>query len=126
MKKLLFAAALVVMTGINSLATPRIVLEDKKENYVQSETGYTLHFKLVASGQEFVTIMEQVQSLADRVTMNVSEGSGGAYDCIMVINHQNQPEYVHKMLVAIGIEELEYNGHVEGLDAIIQILYSYL
>jgi hypothetical protein len=126
MKKLILASFLLLAAGIQSIAAPRIVLEDKKENYTQTETGYSLQFKLIASSSELSEIMAQVSSISDRVTMNLSEGSGNTYDCAFTVNHQNQPEYVHKMLLAIGIADLEYKGEVASLDAIIQILYSYL
>lgn len=126
MKKLIFASFLFLAAGIQSIAAPRIVLEDKKENYAQTETGYNLQFKLVANAEELSSIMAEVANHADRIAMQLSEGSNGTYDCLFSVNHQNHPEYVHKMLLSIGISELEYKGQIQSLDTIVQILYSYL
>lgn len=126
MKKLILASFLFLALGIQSIAAPRIVLEDKKENYVQTETGYSLQFKLLATSTELSAIMAEVQNQADRIGLQLSEGSGNTYDCVFTVNHQNHPEYVHKMLLSIGITDLEYKGTVQALDTIIQILYSYL
>lgn len=124
MKKILLLSLLMV--GLVSFSAPRIILEDQKDHYVQTETGYNLQFKLVANGDEIQSIMAQVQNMSDRLSLQLSEGSNQTMDCVFVINHQNQPEYVHKMLVYIGIADLEYKGNVQPLETIIDILKSYL
>lgn len=118
--------AICIVTSLQALAAPRIILEDKKENYTQTETGYILNFKLVCTSDELVKINGEVQSMADRLAIQVAEGSNNTRDCIFTINHQNQPEYVYKMLLSIGIADLEFKGNVQSLDTIVQILYSYL
>lgn len=126
MKKVILASLLFIAAGIQSIAAPRIVLADNKDHYHQTETGYTLEFKLIATSAELSEIVAQTATIADRATLNLAEGSGNTYDCYFVVNHQNQPEYVHKMLLTMGIADLEYKGNVQSLETIIQILYSYL
>ncbi len=126
MKRLLIITAICIVTSLQSLAAPRIILADAKENYTQTTTGYILNFKLVCTSDELVKINGEVQSLSDRLAIQVAEGSDNTRDCVFTINHQNQPEYAYKMLLSIGIADLEYKGNVQSLDTIIQILYSYL
>lgn len=126
MKRILLTALVLLVSTLGVLATPRMILEDKKENYVQSETGYTLHFKLKASSSEMTEIAQNISNLSSKLTMTMAESTDEIHDCVLTINHQNQPEYVHKMLLSIGIGEIEYKGNVKSLDSIIEILYSYL
>lgn len=126
MKRLLMIVAISVVTTVQALAAPRIILEDRKENYTQTPTGYVLTFKLKCTADELVKINGEVQSMADRLSLQLAEGSGDTQDCVFTINHQNQPEYAYKMLLSIGIADLEYKGNVQSLDTIIEILYSYL
>lgn len=126
MKKILFIATLVFSFAVQTMAAPRLVMEDKKENYTQTETGYILNVKLICTPEELTEINSQVQNLADRLSIQFAEGSNGTYDCVITVDHQNQPEYVHKMLLAIGIADIEYKGEVRSLDAVIEILYSFL
>lgn len=126
MKKIILTSIILLAVNMLSLASPRMILEDKKENYVQNETGYVIHFKLQASSDEMSAMTAKVSELADRLTLSMSEGVNNLHDCVLTLNHQNQPEYVHKMLLSIGIGDLEYKGIVQSLDNIITILYSYL
>lgn len=126
MKKILIAAVICVITSLQAVAAPRIILEDARENYKQTETGYILLFKLKSTSEELVKINNEVQAQSDRLSFQVAEGSNDTYDCVFTIDHQNQPEYVYKMLLSIGIADLEYKGNIQSLDTIVQILYSYL
>lgn len=122
--------SLIVFVGLlNSqtlFANGKIVLEDNKENYTQTETGYILKFNLVATKSEVSEIKGKVSEMADRLSLEMTQGENNTHDCVFTINHQNQPEYVHKMLLMIGIDAIEFKGQTLPLDSIIEILYSYL
>lgn len=126
MKKTLLTLLVCTFVAIQSFAAPRIILEDNKDNYTQTTTGYILNFKLVSTSEEFVQISEQVESMSDKLKLQIAEGSSGAVDCTLTINDDNRPEYVYEMLKTIGIADLEYKGKVQGLETIVQILQSYL
>lgn len=125
MKGIFFTALFSLMTLV-ATAAPRIILEDNQTHYQQTAKGYILQFKLVATQPEYNAMMDQVAGLADRLTMQTTEDSDGTFNCVFTVNHQNQPEYVHKMLVSIGVAELEYKGNIQSVDTIIDILKSYL
>ena len=122
--------SLIVFVGLlNSqtlFANGKIVLEDNKENYTQTETGYILKFNLVATKSEVSEIKGKVSEMSDRLTLEMTQGENNSHDCVFTVNHQNQPEYVHKMLLMIGIDTIEFKGKTLPLDSIIEILYSYL
>jgi len=126
MKYLKLIAIGCLLASQTLYANGKIVLEDKKENYTQTETGYILKFNLVATKSEMVEIKEKVADLADRLTLEITKGDNNSNNCIFTLNHQNQPEYVHKMLLMIGIDSIEYKGETLPLDNIINILYSFL
>ena len=126
-KKSIIALFVLVFMSANSLlANPIIFLEDKAENYIQTETGYVLNFTLKANSQEFDAIKNKALDLADRVTFETSTLTDDSYGCTFTINHQNQPEYAYKMLLSCGFSDLSYKGQTYSLDKIIEILYSYL
>lgn len=101
-------------------------LEDKAENYEQTETGYVVNFSLNATQNELTSINQGVEKLSDRLTLTTNTLSNNMYKCVLVVDHQNQPEYVHKMLLSIGIDSLNYKGENFQLIKIIEILKSYL
>ncbi len=108
-----------------SLAAPKISLEDDKNNYTQTENGYVVKFKLTATSSELNSINLKVEDLKDRLSMTRQELGDNQYNCVFTVNHQNNPEYVYKMLLSIGINTLEYKGQTHSIDKIIEILYSY-
>lgn len=114
-----------VILSTSSYAGNKIILEDNKDNYTQTETGYILHFKLVATSEELATINSSVADLADRLTLVTTPVEVSVFDCVFTVDHQNQPEYVYKMLLSIGITTIEHKGTVLPLDKIIEILYAY-
>lgn len=125
MKKIFLIATFFLAISLETFAAPRIILEDNKDNYTQTETGYILNVKLICTPEELVAINAEVQNYSDRLAVEVAEGSNGTYDFLVTVQHQNQPEYIYKMLMAIGISDLEYKGEIKSLDAIVEILYSY-
>jgi len=126
MKYLKLIAVGCLLASQTLYANGKIVLEDKKENYTQTETGYILKFNLVATKSEISEIKEKVADLADRLTLDITKGDNDSNNCVFTLNHQNQPEYVHKMLLAIGIDAIEFKGETLPLENIIKILYSFL
>jgi len=127
LKNTFFTLFVLVFLSTNSLfANPIIFLEDKAENYTQTETGYVLNFTLKANTQEFDAIKNKALDLADRVTFETSILGDNSYGCTFTINHQNQPEYAYKMLLSCGFSDLNYKGQTYSLDKVIEILYSYL
>lgn len=107
------------------LANPVIILQDKADNYEQTETGYILNFNLTANQQELEIIKNKALGLSDRVTFETSKIGDNEYGCTFTINHQNQPEYAYKMLLSCGFSDIIYKGQTYGLDKIIEILHSY-
>lgn len=126
MKFLKLIAVGCLLASQTLYANGKIVLEDKKENYTQTENGYILKFNLVATKSEIAEIKDKVADYADRLTLEMSQGQDNANNCVFTVNHQNQPEYVHKMLLMIGIDSIEFKGETLPLDNIIDILYSFL
>ena len=51
--------------------------------------------------------------------------SDGHYKCVFTVDHQNQPEYVHKMLLSAGFDQVKYQDQTYGLDKVVEILYSF-
>lgn len=101
-------------------------LEDKSENYEQTETGYVVNFNLSATQNELLSINQDVEKLSDRLTLTTSLLTSNMYKCVLVVDHQNQPEYVYKMLLSIGVDRLNFKGEDFDLIKIIEILKSYL
>lgn len=126
MKYLKLIAICCILASQTLYANGKIVLEDKKENYTQTETGYILKFNLVATKSEVTEIKDKVSDLSDRLTLDMTQGQDNSNNCIFTVNHQNQPEYVHKMLLMIGIDSIEFKGETLPLANIIDILYSFL
>ena len=126
MKYLKLIAVGFLLASQTLYANGKIILEDKKENYTQTETGYILNFNLVATKSEISEIKGKVADYSDRLTLEMSQGQDNTNNCVFTVNHQNQPEYVHKMLLMIGIDSIEFKGETLPLDNIIDILYSFL
>lgn len=118
---LLFA----IVFSTSSFAGSKIILEDNKNNYTQTETGYILNFDLVATAEEFAAISGKVAEMSDRLSLEAQLSPNSTYKCVFTVDHQNQPEYVYKMLLSIGITSIEHKGTVLPLDRIIEILYAY-
>ena len=102
-----------------------INLEDKAENYTQTETGYILHFELNATTDEYLKITEKISALSDRLKMVSTGPINNVYTCEFTVDHQNQPEYVYKMLLSIGIQGIYYKGENFEIIKIVDILKSY-
>ena len=126
MKYLKLIAVGFLLASQTLYANGKIILEEKKENYTQTETGYILKFNLVATKSEISEIKGKVADYSDRLTLEMSQGQDNTNNCVFTVNHQNQPEYVHKMLLMIGIDSIEFKGETLPLDNIIDILYSFL
>jgi hypothetical protein len=125
-KKIILSIAFFVTLFTNVIyANPTLLLDDKADNYKQTETGYVLNFNLTANQQEFETIKNNALNLSDRVTFETTKIGDNKYGCTFTINHQNQPEYAYKMLLSCGFSDITYKGQTYGLDKIIEILYSY-
>lgn len=124
--KLFKAFALTISLGAYTLfANPIIKLSEDKSDYEQTETGYVLKFDLEATADELKTIQANIADLSDRVKMTTELKANGDFACVYMVDHQNQPEYVYKMLLANGFDGIIYQGKAESLSKIVDILYSY-
>jgi hypothetical protein len=119
------AIATGLMLSTSTFADPILVLADKAENYTQTETGYTLHFELSATAIELDDVKSKIQNLSDRVQMTSELLTDNKYKITYTVDHQNQPEYVYKMLLASGFKGITFQGENQGLNKIIDILYNY-
>ena len=108
-----------------SSAKAIVVLSETKTDYVQTEAGYILHFTLEATADELSEIEAKISGISDRVKMETEFISEGKYKVTYTVDHQNQPEYVHKMMMVSGFQVVNYKGSPYGLDKIVEILYSY-
>lgn len=128
MKTLKTPILIIILFFINTvcLSEPIMQLAEKAENYKQTETGYVINFDLSATAEELAQINNGVQNLSDRLTLSTTTISNNLYKCVMIVDHQNQPEYVYKMLLTIGIKGINYKNENFELIKIIEILKSYL
>lgn len=120
----------ILSASTTLLADPIIVLSENKNDYTQTETGYVLNFDIEASAIEIDKIHADALELnagfgSNVVTITTELIAEGQYKCTYTVDHQNQPEYVHKMLLTCGFNEIRYQDQAFGLDKIIEILYSF-
>ena len=120
---LALTASLLVANSASAKAI--VVLSETKADYVQTDAGYILHFNLEATAAELQEIEAKVAGISDRVKMETEFISEGKYKVTYTVDHQNQPEYVHKMMMVSGFQVVNYKGSPYGLDKIVEILYSY-
>lgn len=122
----LFSLFFMLFSTTAVMAKPIIELEDNKDNYTQTADGYILNFTLAATATDLAAINEQIAATNGNVVMTTELISEGSYKCVYTITHQNHPEYVHKMLLVSGFQEMTYKGDSYDIQKIIEILYSYL
>ena len=117
--------AIITFVSSNLFAEPIVVLSETANDYAQTETGYVLNFKLDATSSELAEIETNVASMSDRISMTVTLISEGHYNVVYTVNHQNQPEYVHKMMLVSGFSKVNYQGTEFGLIKVVDVLKSY-
>lgn len=120
----LFSLFIMLFASTTLMAKPIVMLSENKSDYQQTETGYILNFNLQATSSELKTIEDRVADI-EYVTMNVELIQEGLYKVVYTVDHQNQPEYVHKMMLNSGFQVINHKGHNYSLNSIIDILYSY-
>ena len=125
MRNKLFLAVFGVFYGLSVLANPVAILEDNGDHYTQTENGYIVNFDLKASSDEYISVMNKAEDNARLFTLTAVEDGVNNYDCILTINHQNHPEYVHKMMLTLGITTLIYKDTTHPIAYIVDILKSY-
>jgi hypothetical protein len=119
-----FSLFLMLFSATSTLANPIVVLSENGDDYTQTETGYILNFELLATSSELQSIEDRVSSM-DAVTMQVQLVEEGKYTIVYTIDHQNQPEYVHKMMLSSGFQTIKYQGQDHPLEKVIDVLYSF-
>jgi hypothetical protein len=124
-KMRLFSLMILLIGSVAVMAKPVIVLSDNQEDYTQTQDGYVLNFDLEATASELAIIESRITPLSDRVNMTSNFVTENNYKCVFTVTHQNQPEYVHKMLLSCGFQVIKHKGQTFGLNEIITILYSY-
>lgn len=117
-------ATLLLISG-SALANPIVILSESATDYTQTETGYILNFKLDATSAELADLQTKIATQSDRISMNVTLASEGHYNVVYTVDHQNQPEYVYKMMMVSGFSALKYQGNDFGLEKIVDVLYSF-
>lgn len=117
--------AFIMFFSTSLFAEPIVVLSETASDYTQTETGYVVNFKLDATSAELAEIESKVASMPDRISMSVTLISEGHYDIVYTVTHQNQPEYVHKMMLVSGFSKVNYQGSDFGLIKVVDVLKSY-
>lgn len=120
-----FSLIAIMLSAAPIFAEPIVALSENKTDYEQTADGYVLHFSLEATADELAAIQANIAPLADRVKLEVELVSTGHYKCTYTITHQNQPEYVHKMMFASGFNTIIHKGQTLELSKVIDILYEY-
>ena len=100
----LFSLFLMLLGSQTAKAQAVVVLSEDKNDYTQTADGYILNFDLTATSEELEIIKSNIGSMSDRLSMTTTVVSVGNYECVYTITHQNQPEYVHKMMLASGFQ----------------------
>lgn len=114
-----------MLAAVSTMAKPIVILSDNKDDYTQTEDGYILKFDLEATSNELALIESRIEPLSDRVKMSTEAVKDNLYSCVYTVTHQNQPEYVHKMMLSCGFQVIQHKGQTYNLNKIIEILYSY-
>ena len=127
-KSLTFMAMFFV--AITVKADSVVVLSDNADDYTQTETGYILNFQLEISAVELDELNAEIAAFnqgfgSEVISLTTQVITEGKYSCVYTVDHQNQPEYVHKMMLSSGFSSIKYKDETFGLDKIIEILYSY-
>lgn len=120
----LFSLFVMLFASTKLMAQPIVMLSDNKSDYTQTTTGYVLNFELHATSAELAEI-EGLVAGNENVSMQVELIMEGKYNIVYTVDHQNHPEYVHKMMFATGFDKINHNGQDYDLNKIIEILYSY-
>ena len=114
-----------LLFATSAMAEPIVELSEDAANYTQTETGYVINFELSATATELDEIKLNISNLSDRIKMTTKLLSDNKYEVVYTIDHQNQPEYVYKMMLTSGFKGINYNGQSHELNKIVEILYSY-
>jgi hypothetical protein len=121
----IISISIAMTTAFSANAEAIVVLSQNQADYVQTETGYVLHFELEATAEELMHIQDQVNGIADRVILEAVFVSEGKYMVTYTIDHQNQPEYVFKMMLVSGFQVINYKGSPYPLKKIVEVLYAF-
>lgn len=124
MKRFALVLGLIVATTI-VFAKPIAKLQDNAAHYTQTENGYVIKFDLAATSLEYKEVMDKSEALSEKLEFVGVENGINNYSCILTINHQNHPEYVHKMMLSLGINTLVFKNNTYPMSKIIDILNSY-
>ena len=125
MKKGIVLAFFGLLLSLTSFANPVAVLEDNADHYTQTENGYIVNFDLQATSEEYLSVTQKAEENSRLLTLTAIEDGVNNYDCVLTINHQNHPEYVHKMMLTLGITTLIFNETTHPIAYIVDILKSY-
>jgi hypothetical protein len=127
LRKNIFSLVFTFSIAIGSVSFGQSIAEiaDDASNYTQTEKGYVLKFSVLANSIEMDAIKNKVNSMSDRLSLEVLGYVDGKYNVIFTVDHQNQANYVHKMMLYCGFTSLNYKSENIELAEIVQILESY-
>ena len=117
--------AFSITLGSVSYGQSIVEIADDASNYTQTEKGYVLKFSVLANSIEMDAIKSKVNSMSDRLSMEVLGYVDSKYNVIFTVDHQNQASYVHKMMLYCGFTSLKYKSENIELSEIVDILESY-
>lgn len=107
MKRIL-AFVLPMLVTITAFGQGKVEITSGKQTFVQNETSSVTQFTFTDA--DVKNLKEKAQDLKTRLTLEMDKNSDGTYACELNIKTQNHAEYVSKMLLTLGFENVTVDG----------------
>jgi hypothetical protein len=122
MKKLWIFVVLCVLVAGAVAQGPVAVFSSSVRPFEVSGNGSVTRFSLLADDAQIAAVQAEAAKYPEMINLSVTPSTQGMYSCVLEVTGQPEPEYVHKMFLAFGIEKLQVNGQQEPLSALVSVL----
>ena len=122
MKKLwIFIVFCVLATSAIAQGPVAVFSHSVRPFEVNGNTTIT-RFSLLADDAQIAAVQAEAAKYPEMISLGVIPSTPGMYSCVLEVNGQPEPEYVHKMFIAFGVEKLQINGEQQPLSGLVAIL----
>lgn len=122
MKKIVLFCAFGLISMMAFTQAPVAVFSPNQRAFeVKGEQSIT-RFNLQATEEAMATIEADAAKYPGMVDLSFTALSAGLYSCVLTINGQPQAEYIHKMFMSFGIEEIQTSEGRKPLSDVVSVL----
>jgi hypothetical protein len=101
---------------------PVAVFSNSVRPFEVNGNGSVTRFSLLADDAQIAAVQAEAAKYPEMISLSVTPSTPGMFSCVLEVTGQPEPEYVHKMFLAFGIEKLQVNGEQQPLSGLVALL----